>query len=55
MITAGLRLANQSSQQWQQKRNQFPDQQEQLLIENTLINHNNKFDNHSSAVFELPF
>jgi hypothetical protein len=29
MITAGLQLANQSSQQWQQKHNQSNDQQEQ--------------------------
>ena len=54
MITAGLQLANQSSQQWQQKHNQFNDQQ--LLIENSLINHNNKFDNHSpSLLAQLPF
>jgi hypothetical protein len=53
MIADGLRLANQSSQQ---KHNQSNDQQEQPLIENSLINHSNKFDNHSpSAVFELPF
>jgi hypothetical protein len=56
MITAGLRLANQSSQQWQQKRNQPNDQQEQPLIENSLINHNSKFDNHSPSILaQLPF
>ena len=54
MITAGLQLANQSSQQWQQKHNQFNDQQ--LLIENSLINQDNKFDNHSpSLLAQLPF
>jgi hypothetical protein len=56
MITAGLQLANQSSQQWQQKHNQFNDQQEQPLIENSLINQDNKFDNHSpSLLAQLPF
>jgi len=53
MITTGLQLANQSSQQWQKKHNQFEVQQEQPLIENSLINHNNKFDNH--LPIELPF
>ena len=53
IIAGGLHLANQSSQQWQQKHNQSNDQQEQPLIENSLINHNNKFDNHSPI--ELPF
>jgi nitrate reductase cytochrome c-type subunit len=56
MITAGLQLANQSSQQWQQKHNQSNDQQEQPLIENSLVNHNNKFDNHSPSILaQLPF
>ena len=56
MITAGLQLANQSSQQRQQKHNQSDDQQEQPLMENSLINHNNKFDNHSpSLLAQLPF
>jgi hypothetical protein len=56
MITAGLQLANQSSQQRQQKHNQSNDQQEQPLMENSLINHNNKFDNHSpSLLAQLPF
>ena len=53
MITAGLQLANQSSQQLGQKHKQSNDQQEQPLIENSLINHSNKFDNHSPI--ELPF
>src|SRR5919206_3596296 len=56
MITAGLQLANQSSQQRQQKHNQSNDQQEQPLMENSLINHNNKFDNHSpSLLAQIPF
>ena len=56
MITAGLQLANQSSQERQQKHNQSNDQQEQPLMENSLINHNNKFDNHSpSLLAQLPF
>src|SRR5919202_159120 len=55
-ITAGLQLANQSSQQWQQKHNQFNDQQAEPLMENSLTNHNNKFDNHSpSLLAQLPF
>jgi len=56
MITAGLQLANQSSQQWQQKHNQSNDQQEQPLKENSLVNHSNKFDNYSpSLLAQLPF
>jgi predicted PurR-regulated permease PerM len=55
-ITAGLQLANQSSQRWQQKHNQSNDQQEQPLMENSLFNHSNKFDNHSpSLLAQLPF
>ena len=56
MITAGLQLANQSSQQRQQKHNQFNEQEAQPLKENSLINHNNKFDNHSPSILaQLPF
>jgi hypothetical protein len=56
MITAGLQLANQSSQHRQQKHNQSDDQQEQPLMENSLINNNNKFDNHSpSLLAQIPF
>ena len=56
MITAGLQLANQSSQQWQQKHNQSNDQQEQPLMEKSLINNINKFDNHSpSLLAQIPF
>lgn len=55
MITDGLRLANQSSQQWLEKRNQSG-QQEKPLTANALNSHNNKFDNHSpSVIAELPF
>ena len=52
MITAGLQLANQSSQQRQQKHTQSNDHP----VENSLINHNNKFDNHSPSILaQLPF
>jgi len=52
MITNGLRLANQSSQQWQEKK---PDEQEPLAT-NALNSHNNKFDNRSPRIIaELPF
>jgi hypothetical protein len=55
MITDGLLLANQSSQQSGQKRHNESDQQEQPLTSNGL-NSPNKFDNHSpSVLFELPF
>jgi hypothetical protein len=59
MITDGLRLANQSSQQWQEKQehNQC-DQQEQPLTANGLNSHNNndELTNHSpSVITELPF
>jgi hypothetical protein len=49
-ITDGLRLANQSSQRWQEKQqNNQPDQLEQPLNANGLHTHN-KFDNHSPSV-----
>jgi hypothetical protein len=57
-ITDGLRLANQSSQQWQEKQlHDESDQQQQPLIANGLNSHsNNKFDNHSPSVIAgLPF
>jgi hypothetical protein len=56
-ITDGLRLANQSSQQWQEKHDQS-DQQEQPLIANELNSRNDKVDNHSPRVISglpLPF
>jgi hypothetical protein len=57
-ITAGLQLANQSSQLWQEKlyRNQSDDQQEQSLAANRLNSRNDKVDNHSPSVLsQLPF
>jgi DNA-binding NarL/FixJ family response regulator len=55
-ITDGLRLANQSSQQWQEKQHNQSDQQEQPLLANGLNSHNGKLDNRSpSAVSILPF
>jgi|SRR5919202_1287850 hypothetical protein len=57
-ITAGLQLANQSSQLWQEKlhRNQPDNQQEQSLTANGLNNRDDKVDNHSPSVLsQLPF
>jgi hypothetical protein len=57
-ITDGLRLANQSSQQWQEKQqHNQSDQQEQPPTANGLNSHSNsKFDNHSpSIIAELLF
>lgn len=54
-ITAGLQLANQSSQLWQEKlhRNQ---QQEQPLTANGPNSHDDKLDNHSPTVVPImPF
>jgi hypothetical protein len=56
MITDGLRLANQSSQQWQEKQQHNQSDQQQPLTANGLNSHINKFDNHSpSVISELPF
>jgi len=57
-ITAGLQLANQSSQLWQEKlhRNQPDDQQEQSLTANGLDSPDDKIDNHLPSVLsQLPF
>jgi hypothetical protein len=56
-ITDGLRLANQSSQLWQEKQqHDKSDQQEQPLIANGLNSHNDKLDNNSPSVLaQLPF
>jgi uncharacterized membrane protein len=57
-ITDGLRLANQSSQHWQEKQqhNQSNQQQQPLIANGLNSNTNNKFDNHSpSVISELPF
>ena len=54
MITDGLRLANETSQRWQEKHNQPNDQQEQSA--NVLNNRNHQFDNHSPSVISgLPY
>jgi DNA-binding NarL/FixJ family response regulator len=56
MITDGLRLANQSSQQWLEKQHHNQSDQQQHLTANGLNSHNNKFDNRSPSVLaELPF
>jgi|SRR6187200_2374887 hypothetical protein len=56
-ITDGLRLANESSQLWQEKQqHDQSDQQEQPLIANGLNSHNDKLDNNSPSVLaQLPF
>jgi hypothetical protein len=55
-ITDGLRLANQSSEQWQEKQQHNQPDQQQPLTANELNSHKNKFDNHSpSVISELPF
>jgi hypothetical protein len=57
-ITDGLRLANQSSQQWQEKQqHNQSDQQGQTLTAHGLNSHsNNKFDDHSPTIVSiLPF
>jgi hypothetical protein len=56
MITDGLRLANQSSQKWQEKQEHNQSDQQQPLTANMLNSRNHKFDNHSpSVISELPF
>jgi hypothetical protein len=56
LITDGLRLANQPSQQWQEKRQHNQSDQQEPLTGNGLNSHNYKFDNHSpSIISELPF
>jgi hypothetical protein len=55
-IIDNLRLANQSSQMWQEKLHPNQSDQQQPLTANGLNSHNNKFDNHSpSVISELPF
>ena len=48
MVTDGLRLANETSQRWQEKHNQSNDQQEQPA--DVLNSRNHQFDNHSPSV-----
>jgi hypothetical protein len=56
MITDGLRLANQSSQQWQEKLQHNQSNQQQPLTASGLNSHNDKLDNHSpSIISQLPF
>ncbi|MFL6420648.1 MAG: hypothetical protein ACJ71P_14765 [Nitrososphaeraceae archaeon] len=57
MITDGVRLANQSSQRWQEKQQHSQsDQQEQPLTANVLNSRNHMFDNHSPSVISgLPY
>ena len=56
MITDGLRLANQSSQQWQEKLQHSQSDQQQPLTASGLNSHNDKLDNHSpSIISQLPF
>ena len=47
MITDGLRLANETSQRWQEKHNQSNDQQEQPSVLNSRYH---QFDIHSPSV-----
>jgi hypothetical protein len=55
-ITDGLRLANQSSQRWQEKQEHNQSDQQQPLTANMLNSHNHKFDNHSPSVISgLPY
>ena len=56
-ITAGLQLANQSSQIWQEKlHGDQSDQKEQSITANGLNSHNDKLDNNSPSVLaQLPF
>ncbi len=52
--TDGLRLANQSSQRWQEK--QEHNQSDQQQPANVLNNRNHQFDNHSPSVISgLPY
>jgi hypothetical protein len=54
MITDGLRLANETSQRWQEKHNQSNDQQEQPA--NVPNSRYHQFDNHSPSVISgLPY
>jgi hypothetical protein len=54
MITDGLRLANQSSQRWQETQEHNQSNQQQPA--NVLNNRNHQFDNHSPSVISgLPY
>ena len=54
MITDGLRLANETSQRWQEKQEHTQSDQQQTT--NVLNNRNHQFDNHSPSVISgLPY
>ena len=48
--TDGLRLANQSSQRWQEKQEHNQSDQQQPLTASVLNSRNHQFDNHSPSV-----
>ena len=50
MITGGLRLANETSQRWQEKQEHNQSDQQQPLTANVLNSRNHQFDNHSPSV-----
>jgi hypothetical protein len=55
-ITDGLRLANQSSQRWQEKQEHNQSDQQRPLPANALNSRNHQFDNHSPSVISgLPY
>jgi hypothetical protein len=49
-ITDGLRLANETSQRWQEKQEHNQSDQQQPLTANGLNSRNHQFDNHSPSV-----
>jgi DNA-binding NarL/FixJ family response regulator len=49
-ITDGLRLANETSQRWQEKQGHNQSDQQQPLTANGLNSRNHQFDNHSPSV-----
>jgi hypothetical protein len=54
MITDGLRLANETSQRWQEKQEHTQSDQQQTA--NVLNSRNHQFDNHSPSVISgLPY
>jgi DNA-binding NarL/FixJ family response regulator len=55
-ITDGLRLANQSSQRWQERQEHNQSDQQPPLPANVLNSRNHQFDNHSPSVISgLPY
>lgn len=49
-ITDGLRLANETSQRWQEKQEHNQSDQQQPLTASVLNSRNHQFDNHSPSV-----